>query len=246
VSSNAEFFSADFYFNTQFFFLSHRERNKILARKSRLKVKNDLESLKQHLVCLMKENESLKKQIECLPLPTLSVEELVRNDVLLPDSVAGLIKHLLAMERNVSEKTISPKKMKNISYCISNAISNDLPLVYASPGFLRLTGYEMHEILGRNCRFLQGPQTDQNEILRLKKAVSEGKDVVSVLLNYRKDGTTFWNQVKLAHLKDETGKTFLIVGIQTKVSKFDFLSLCFLLILILQYTFYIVTTCTSK
>lgn len=54
----------------------------------------------------------------------------------------------------------------------------------------------------------------------MKDAIIDGRDITVVLLNYRKDGKTFWNQIQLAHLKDQSGKTFLIVGIQTKVSSY--------------------------
>ena len=50
------------------------------------------------------------------------------------------------------------------SFCVSNAIAKDNPIVYASPGFMELTGYDMHGILGHNCRLLQGKETDRNEV----------------------------------------------------------------------------------
>lgn len=195
--------------------LIYRERNKLLARKSRMKLKTDLETLKNHLILLMKENEMLKRSLGAIKVPTANAGQLLMNDVQLPDSIMNLIKQLMMR----TEKAFSPRKMRNSSFCISNAISHDMPLVYCSPGFLRLTGYESHEIIGRNCRFLQGPQTDRNEVIKIKKALVEGRDISAILLNYRKDGKCFWNQLKLAHLKDQSGRTFLIVGIQTKVSE---------------------------
>eukprot|EP01040_Poterioochromonas_malhamensis_P014526 gene14526-16083_t len=190
-----------------------KERNKLLARKSRQKMKTELESLKVQLGVLMKENELLKQQMNSIHTPPVDVRQLVQNDIQLPDNIAQLIKQLMSK----TEKTITPRKMKRSSFCIANAISVDVPIVYASPGFLKLTGYEMAEVLGRNCRFLQGPKTDQREVAKMKDAIIDGRDITVVLLNYRKDGKTFWNQIQLAHLKDQSGKTFLIVGIQTKV-----------------------------
>lgn len=194
-----------------FYFI--RERNKLLARKSRLKVKSDLEGLKEKLLQLMAENASLKKQIATAEVPPLSAAELINSEFQLPENIQELVRQLISR----TEKAVSSRQMRQSSFCISNAISPDLPLVYASPGFLTLTGYSASEIVGRNCRFLQGAGTDQREIVRMKRALEEGRDVTAVLLNYRKDGRPFWNQVKLAHLKDQTGRTFLVVGIQTKL-----------------------------
>lgn len=137
----------------------------------------------------------------------------MQGEITLPESLQLLVRQLLSR----TAKAVSTKRMEQSSFCISNAISVDQPLVYASPGFCRLTGYSYSEIVGRNCRFLQGPATDQVEVQRIRTALREGRDITSVLLNYRKDGTVFWNQVKLAHLKDQTGRTFLLVGIQTKL-----------------------------
>jgi PAS domain S-box-containing protein len=190
-----------------------RERNKLLARKSRQKLKTDMDDLKMKLIYLMKENEYLKRQIEISVVPPVNLQFLVQKDFALPDSITQLVKELMSR----TQKALSPRKMKNSSFCISNAISKDMPLVYASPGFLKLTGYEMHEIIGHNCRFLQGARTDRNTVTLIKKALIEGRDITAVLLNYRKDGKPFWNQVKMAHLKDQSGRTFLVVGIQTKI-----------------------------
>ncbi len=137
-----------------------RERNKFLARKSRQKMKEDLELLKKKLGLLKEENESLKSQLNSISTPGIQATELLKYDVQLPDSISNIIKELIKR----TEKTISPRKLKRSSFCVANAISVDYPIVYASPGFSKLTGYPINEIVGRNCRFLQGPKTDQNEV----------------------------------------------------------------------------------
>jgi PAS domain S-box-containing protein len=179
-----------------------------------LKLKADLENLKARLMYLMKENEALKQQLASVPVPTVNARTLINEDIVLPDNIMHLVMQLTA---RTAKGAAPPNKLKNVSFCISNAISPDMPLVYASPGFLQLTGYEMHEILGRNCRFLQGPETDRAEVAKLKAAILDGRDYTTVLLNYRKDGSKFWDQVLVAHIKDMAGRTFFFVGIQTKV-----------------------------
>ena len=91
------------------------------------------------------------------------------------------------------------------------------PLVYANEGFERLTGYDRTEIVGRNCRFLQGPETDPAARAELRAAVEEKRRVTRDILNYRADGTTFWNRVTLAPIR-EAGRVTHYVGIQQDVS----------------------------
>ena len=74
-------------------------------------------------------------------------------------------------------------------------LAPDNPIVFVSQGFLELTGYKMDDVLGRNCRFLQGPGTDQRTVDVIRKGISAGDDVAVCLLNYKADGTPFWNQV---------------------------------------------------
>jgi hypothetical protein len=69
----------------------------------------------------------------------------------------------------------------------------DNPIVFASDGFVKVTGYTRPEIIPRNCRFLQGAQTDRAAVRRLKNAIVEGKESVELLLNYKKNGNPFWN-----------------------------------------------------
>lgn len=94
----------------------------------------------------------------------------------------------------------------------------DNPIVYASKGFLNLTGYSLDQILGRNCRFLQGPETDPKSVEGIRNAIDTGKDHSVCLLNYRIDGSTFWNQFFIAPLRDDAGKITNFVGVQCKVS----------------------------
>lgn len=69
----------------------------------------------------------------------------------------------------------------------------DNPIVYASDGFVKVTGYSRQEIIPRNCRFLQGNHTDQSAVRRLRLAIDSNKESVELLLNYRKTGEPFWN-----------------------------------------------------
>jgi PAS domain S-box-containing protein len=105
------------------------------------------------------------------------------------------------------------------NFVISDPSLPDNPIVYASQGFLTLTGYTLNEVLGRNCRFLQGPDTDPRSVDKIRKGIERGDDTTVVLLNYRKDGTTFWNQFFIAALRDGEGNIVNYLGVQCKVSE---------------------------
>lgn len=102
---------------------------------------------------------------------------------------------------------------------LADARAPDLPLVFANETFLGLTGYALDEILGRNCRFLQGPDTDPVTVARLRLAVAERSEIQVTLRNYRKDGSAFWNHLYLGPVLDDEGHCTHIIGIQQDVSR---------------------------
>src|SRR5262245_9996462 len=83
----------------------------------------------------------------------------------------------------------------NDGMVISDASTPDMPIVYANPAFERLTGYRPEEVLGRNCRFLQGHDMRQPGLDLVRKTLRSGSSCVATVRNYRKDGTLFWNQL---------------------------------------------------
>ena len=97
----------------------------------------------------------------------------------------------------------------------------DNPIVYASNGFYKLTGYKPSEILGRNCRFLQGPLTDHDSIAIIRKGIVDGTDTTVLLVNYRADGSIFWNRFFIAPLRDVSGAVVSYVGVQEEVEPRD-------------------------
>lgn len=95
----------------------------------------------------------------------------------------------------------------------------DNPIVYANDAFLRLTGYTRLEVTGRNCRFLQGPDTDLDAVVRIRAAIASERDVQVELLNYRKDGSTFHNAVYISPVHDEDGTLLFFFASQLDVSE---------------------------
>ncbi|KAK4754824.1 hypothetical protein SAY87_008581 [Trapa incisa] len=106
------------------------------------------------------------------------------------------------------------------TFVVSDATKPDCPIMYASSGFFTMTGYSTKEVIGRNCRFLQGPDTDPNEVAKIRNAVRNGKSYCGRLLNYKKDGTPFWNLFTLTPIKDDSGNTIKFIGMQVEVSKY--------------------------
>ena len=101
---------------------------------------------------------------------------------------------------------------------IADASLPDNPLIYANAGFERLTGYSVTDVLGRNCRFLQGPGTDPATVDTLRTAIREKREVTVQLLNYRKDGTPFWNRLAITPVRGNSGAVTHFIGVQSDVT----------------------------
>nr|AML79071.1 putative LOV domain-containing protein [Ludovia sp. BC-2016] len=91
--------------------------------------------------------------------------------------------------------------------------------MYASAGFFNMTGYLSKEVIGRNCRFLQGAGTDPAEIAKIRETLEKGANYCGRILNYKKDGTPFWNLLTISPIKDESGNVLKYIGMQVEVSK---------------------------
>lgn len=102
---------------------------------------------------------------------------------------------------------------------LSDASRPDNPIVYANEGFERLTGYTRQDVIGQNCRFLQGPATDQNTVSTIRRAIEHGTACTVELLNHRKDGTPFWNRLSITPLRDASGRVTHFVGIQSDITE---------------------------
>ncbi len=107
----------------------------------------------------------------------------------------------------------------DIAFTITDPRQPDDPLVWVNPSFTRITGYSYEEAVGRNCRFLQGSNTDPAAVQRIRKALETQEAVSVTLLNHRRDGTAFWNQVAISPVFDGEGELVSFVGIQTDVTE---------------------------
>jgi len=148
--------------------------------------------------------------------------ELVREDLELrptgrtdgtarmPIEDLGVREELRLKERSMDEAPVG--------ITISDPAQPDNPLIYVNDAFERLTGYGKAETVGRNCRFLQGEESDPEAIRQMREAVDRQEPVSVELVNYRKNGEKYWNRVDIAPLRDEAGEVTHFVGFQTDVT----------------------------
>ncbi|CAN5818185.1 hypothetical protein BH24DEI2_BH24DEI2_17980 [soil metagenome] len=102
---------------------------------------------------------------------------------------------------------------------VSDPNQDDNPLIYVNKGFENLTGYSFDESVGRNCRFLQNDNHDQPGLVQLRKAVKASQDAQVTLLNYRKDGTSFWNELYVSAIRDQGGDLIYFMGVQNDITR---------------------------
>lgn len=101
---------------------------------------------------------------------------------------------------------------------MSDARKRGTPIVYVNPAFLQITGYQAEEVLGKNCRFLQGPDTDPETIEILRQGIKRQREVQVTIRNYRKDGDWFWNHLTVSPVFDKQGLCTHYIGIQQDIT----------------------------
>ncbi|KGP71833.1 PAS domain-containing protein [Pontibacillus yanchengensis] len=105
-----------------------------------------------------------------------------------------------------------------IGVTITDPNQPDNPIIYANEGFTSISGYDEEEIIGRNCRFLQGKETDPKAVNQLRSAIKNHQSITIEILNYKKDGSTFWNELHIDPIYIEEEEQYYFVGIQKDVS----------------------------
>jgi PAS domain S-box-containing protein len=106
----------------------------------------------------------------------------------------------------------------DLAHTISS-LKGDMPLIHANRAFMELTGYRRDEVIGQNCRFLQGPLTEPGAVARIRRGIAARETFQVNLLNYRKDGATFVNHLYMAPVLDATGEATAYIGIQSNVTR---------------------------
>jgi len=202
--------------------VERRERNREHAKRSRIRKKFLLESLMEQVSDLRAQNKELRQVIRS-ELPDNALD--ILNDCVTEESLL-LVTDSVPRPIQQAQQLVEPDfrlmlalQAAQQNFAVSDPSLPDNPIVYASRGFLTLTGYQMSQVVGRNCRFLQGPGTDPKMVDRIRTGVSKGEDTSVCLLNYKADGTPFWNQFFVAALRDADGTVVNYVGVQCEVNE---------------------------
>lgn len=138
----------------------------------------------------------------------------------LPYQYVSIRTDITALKEQELRLRVQARAMKSAvnGIAIADARAPDLPLVYVNPAFERITGYTASELLGRNCRFLQGEERHQAGLDDVRAALREQRSCNALLRNYRKSGELFWNDFTLAPVRNEDGTVTHYVGVSNDVS----------------------------
>lgn len=134
--------------------------------------------------------------------------------------VIGISRDITKMKQADEELRIRDRAIQAVTQgiLITDPDQFDNPIIFASPGFERMTGYSAEEVVGRNCRFLQGEGTDPVAIEKVREAIHNRNPCTIEMLNYRKDGSPFWNELSISPVFDPNGRLTHFVGVQTNVT----------------------------
>ncbi|MFH5832587.1 PAS domain-containing protein [Halalkalibaculum sp. DA384] len=142
-----------------------------------------------------------------------------------PQILNSRVKSLLNQRRQsleLKEKVFLANKAINstdIGICITDKSQEDNPLVYVNKGFEQLTGYSEDEVLGKNCRILQDNDNEQEGIQKLREAIDENDYEKTIIRNYKKDGSLFWNEITISPITNSDGTARYFVGTQNDITE---------------------------
>lgn len=198
-----------------------RERNREHAKNSRVRRKFMLESLQEQVSALQRENQQLRSMVqEAIPEHAQQIiSSCCETNALFGGNESGGTGNRKNKQKLVRSdfQLISSLNSGQRNFVLSDPRLPDNPIVFATPGFYEMTGYKQEQVLGKNCRFLQGPGTDPATVTILRKAIEAGADCTVCILNYKADGTPFWNQVFVASLRDADNCIVNYVGVQREI-----------------------------
>lgn len=146
----------------------------------------------------------------------------------LPIVIDGEIQGLYGIAQEVTEKRQQESRLRTLErsveasvngVVIADATQPGMPIVYANQAFTAMTGYDHSEVLGRNCRFLQGSGTDPATVQTIREHLAEHREVHVTLRNYRKDGSLFWNDLYISPVRTPDGQLSHYVGVQHDITK---------------------------
>jgi len=133
--------------------------------------------------------------------------------------------NVAGLERLLDEQTVALRlhnralESSTVGVSIVDARLPEMPLIYVNPAFTEITGYRADEVVGRNCRFLQGNDREQADLDEIRAAIREERTCRVTVRNYRKDGTLFYNELTISPVRDTSGEVSHFIGIASDVSR---------------------------
>ena len=211
-----------------------RLRNREHAKRSRVRKKFMLESMQEQVRGLQDENNRLRLLVqEHIPEHAMKIiADCCSKNHLFENFTNSKAED--SSEENPSADPVKGELVRSdysLMQCLmagqrcfvlSDPTLPDNPIVFATPDFYKLTGYTSKEVLGRNCRFLQGPGTDKKSVEVIRRAIATGSDATVCLLNYKSDGTPFWNQFFIGALRDAENNIVNFVSYLTMLPDYCF------------------------
>lgn len=156
-------------------------------------------------------------------------DQYVANQTIAPvQNEDGKIERFVAVNTDITEQKKHKRDLEvlrkaidkaHFSIVLTDPTQEDNPIVYVNDAFEELTGYTKSEVIGRNCRFLQGERVDSERLLQFQEALENEEHLSIELRNYRKDGTMFWNQVTVTPIYDADGNLARYLGTQRDVTR---------------------------
>jgi len=131
--------------------------------------------------------------------------------------ISKIVRDITERKGHEENLILKEKVLREISQGVLITDANRL-IISANRAFLAITGYSEGEVLGRDCKFLQGPQSDPETVENIRDALKNGFEFHGEILNYRKDGTLFWNQLSISPMRDERGKVTHFIGVQIDIT----------------------------
>ena len=135
------------------------------------------------------------------------------------DSAPSIAHHgVAAFDPRSSDIFFAAVETTRVPMIVTDPLQPDNPIIFANRAFTRMTGYARDDIVGSNCRFLQGTDTDPATVAQVRDAIREGREIATEILNYRKDGTPFWNALFVSPVRDLNGDIVYYYASQLDIS----------------------------
>ncbi|MEG4037230.1 EAL domain-containing protein [Microcoleus sp. S36b_A4] len=143
-----------------------------------------------------------------------------QDDVYFVEAIANVLAAAIERIRSQERLQMMERAIESCSngIAITDATVADNPIIYVNPSFERITGYRRDELMGKNCRFLQGTDTDTPAAKELRIAIEEGREAQVILRNFRKDGTPFWHELSIAPVYNSRRHLTHFIGVQTDIT----------------------------